>query len=269
MYVLRNVSIRSAEPLKVWTTKSNNMSTPKILIKDLFRRLGTADAILLAVSKMARKLSFGKVILRRYYVFLQPIDQIVVLPARRGRSINVRLIAADDPIVQDFPRPPSEIEDRFRSGSECIVAESDGLISGFFWLHYDRYDDPEANVRFQLHPHTVTNWDFDLYVSPEHRGGWTFAKLWSMAGGLLKDRGIHSSVSIVWFENENSISSHRRLGAFPLFSAFHLKFGHTILHIAGISPRFCLIRPNGKRPTFHIDTTSPTRKNFSRFRDRG
>ena len=250
-------------------TKSNNMSTPVLRIRDLFRRLGTADAVLHIIGKIAQKLSLDNILIRRYYVFLQTVDQIVILPNRRGRSVNVRLIESDDPIIHDFPRPELEIAERFRCGSECLVAEFEGKLSGFFWLHFEPYDDPEANVQFHLHPRSVAAWDFDMYVEPAHRGGWTFAKLWSCTGKLLRERSIQSSVSLVWYDNEVSITSHRRMGAFPIFSAYHLQIGRTVLHIAGTSPRMCLIRPCRKKPTFHFDTSVPTCKSFSRFRDQG
>ena len=177
----------------------------------------------------------------------------------------MRRVDSTDAIVAAFPRPSAEVAARFAAGSQCLVAEIDGKLAGFLWLHFEPYDDPEAGVRFVPQPRGATAWDFDVYVEPTQRVSFTFSKLWSKAGAYLHERGIRYSVSMVWAHNEDSIRAHLRLGAYPVGSAYHLAFGKRVVHIADAQPRLAVLRAAATRPEFDVQAEPPARKYYVRF----
>lgn len=234
-------------------------------IRGLFRRLGPADALTLGVSRVIYALTLRRVIVRRYYLFLQPLAAIPVLPTRRGASIAVRTIERDDAIVGAFPRPVDEVQARFSAGSECIVAEKNGQLAGFMWFATGSYYDPKAVTRFNLQPPRMSAWDFDVFVIPHLRGSFVFYKLWSYAAALLTSRGFTTSTSLVWAHNEESIRSHQRLGARPIASGFQIKAPKVAIHIWGSPPRVQLVRSTSQVPEIDIDTSAAAPRTYTRF----
>ena len=229
------------------------------------RRLGPTDCVLHCMARAAHVVSGGVITIRRYYLFSQPLAAIPTSPSHRGASIAVRRITQTDPAVGRIPRPARELVGRFASGSECLLAEMDGNVVGFLWLHFGAYDDPEAGVRFVPSPAGSTAWDFDVFVDPEHRAGFAFHRLWSEAAAWLRGRGIAHSVSLVWYNNDSSIRSHQRLGAFVVGSGLQIRLARWTFNFADRMPRVRILRAGVPRPAFDVAALPSARKRIARF----
>src|SRR5688572_7645710 len=229
------------------------------------RRLGPADCVLHCMARAAHVVSGGVVTIRRYYLFSQPLAAIPAGPSHRGTSIAVRRLTPTDPAVGRIPRPAPELVGRFAGGSECLLAERGGNVVGFLLLHFGAYDEPEAGVRFIPSPAGSTAWDYDVFVDPEHRAGFAFHRLWSEAAARLRSRGIAHSVSLVWYNNDSSIRSHQRLGAYVVGSGLQIRIARWTLHVADRVPRVRILRAGAPRPAFEVSALPSARKRLARF----
>jgi hypothetical protein len=236
---------------------------------DCLRRFGPADCLLHCMARAAHVVSRGVVTIRRYYLFSQPLAAIRPGASHRGASIAVRRVAPTDPAIARMPRPAAELAGRFAAGSECLLAEREGNMVGFLWLHFGAYEDPEAGVYFVPSPSGSTAWDFDVFVAPEHRASYAFLRLWSEAASWLRSREIAHSVSLVWYNNDSSIRSHQRLGAFVVGSGLQIRLGRWTLHVADRAPRIWLLRPGVPRPAFEVSALPSARKRLARFSPAG
>jgi hypothetical protein len=229
------------------------------------RRIGFADAAVIAMSRLLVLLSAGRCEFIRFYVFCQPLAQQIFPQRRRPATIAVRRIEAGDAVLTQFPRPAEQIAQRFADGSQCFVAESDGGMLGFMWVHQGVFLDTEVGVRFQTRPQEQTCWDFDVFVSPANRGGLVFFRLWEGACAQLVAQGVRWSVSRVFAHNEDSIRSHARLGAKAIASAVQLRFGSRTVTMADRAPRFHISRGTRCAPLLVADVAAEPRKVYRRF----
>jgi GNAT superfamily N-acetyltransferase len=220
--------------------------------QDCLRRLGPVDCALYSIAKAAHAVSGGVVAIRRYYLFAQPLSAFPPRASHRGASIAVRRLTPTDAAIARMPRPAPELAGRFAAGSECLLAEREGKVIGFLWLHLGPYDDPETGVRFVPSPLGFTAWDFDVFVDPEHRASFALHRLWSEAAAWLRSRHVAHSVSLIWYNNDRSIRSHQRLGAFIVGSGLQIRVGRWTLHLADRAPRVRLLRPGAPRPAFEV-----------------
>ena len=76
-----------------------------------------------------------------------------------------------------------------------------------------------------------------LFVAPAHRGGMTFFRMWEAAAGHLAARGVRWSLSRVWSHNDDSLSSHARLGAYAIASVVCVSAGKFRIALADCAPR--------------------------------
>jgi hypothetical protein len=237
---------------------------PKSLrrLANLFEQRKTPDALLECVGRVLRAASGGRLGVQRYYLFSQPMEKLP-RPGRRGAAIDVRSLAANDPLLATLPRPPEETAARLTGGATCIVAQEGGALAGFLWLQAGDATDAESGVRFAPAPADATVWDFDVYIDPRHRGGLAFYRLWSQTGELLRARGVRHSVSLVWAHNDDSIRSHQRLGAFPIASGVQLSFGRRRLQIADRAPRLRLLSAQRVAPRYVVEASA--RRTYARF----
>jgi hypothetical protein len=230
----------------------------------LVQRMGLPDAIFELAGRALAACTFGRCTLRRYYVMAQPTGARPPVRAGRGASIVVRHVSLADDVTSRFPRPRAEVEERFASGSECLVAESGGELLGFMWLHFGAFLDPEVRVTFTPLPAAETSWDYDLYVAPASRTGFAFFRLWETADKYLVSRGVRWTVSRVWASNDESIRAHRRLGAFAIASASQLRIGGTTFTFADTSPSVQITR-NGRAAVAAVNAKVAPRPAFARF----
>lgn len=200
------------------------------------------------------KISKGQFRLYRYYFIAQPVARTPLLPAGRGKTIQVKPAYEHDEMIGQFPRPATVIRERFKQGARCLVALKEEQFIGFLWLLLGSYQEDEVRARYTPLPAGKAAWDFDVYVAPEFRVGLTFPRLWDTANQVLIENNILWSCSRVSAYNTGSLGAHARLGALSAGSAIFLRAGRWQVTLASISPYFHLSSHAGSFPEFRLKT---------------
>jgi hypothetical protein len=227
--------------------------------QELSRDLGWLNASLYAFKKLLLRGLRGRASFYKYYLVAQPVRRTPLLPAGRGRTIEVRLVDASDPVVRQFPRPGAVIRERFQQGAKCLVATKDGQFIGFLWLLFDTYIEDTVRASYSPQPSAQAVWDFDVYVEPRFRVGFAFLRLWDEANRILSDRGIEWSCSRISAFNPGSLGSHARLGNRTLGTAMFFCAGRWQLTCATVAPYIHLSTQAGSLPVFRLNTDSGVR----------
>lgn len=162
-----------------------------------------------------------------------------MLPPARGRSIEVRKLDKADPCLKALPVTPDLLESRRRNGNiVCFGAFKRGRLIGCHWLALESHDDEAMRVRFRGTGQGRARfvWDFDLYVVPEERIGFAFARIWDEVFEYLRQAGIDWSLSYVSPINQRSRKSHETLGSARIASLLILGVGKTEFVVSNIAP---------------------------------
>jgi hypothetical protein len=210
------------------------------------RELGAANAVFLALH---RALGCAGGALHRYRFVAQPVRSTPLLAAARGRSIEVRQVALDDPALQAMPLTREVIDRRGALGAVCFGAFKGGAMIGCLWLCFDRYEEDEVRCRFELRPEGRIAWDFDVYLQAEHRLGPGFARLWDAANAYMRERGVGWTMSRISSYNPQSLASHARLGAVSVGEGAFLCFGRVQVAFLSLPPYVYLSTGPASAPT--------------------
>jgi GNAT superfamily N-acetyltransferase len=194
------------------------------------------NALLWKAARAVSLLSGGNCRIQRYYFVAQPIPASALLAESPGRTISIRRVEVDDPLVAQFPRPREVIAARFQMGAACFAAEREGRFIGFAWIKEAEYREDEVRCRFVLEPATRAAWDFDVYIDPAFRFGRTFARLWDHVNQWLREHGYRWSLSRISAFNADSLAAHRRLGMRSIGSATFVCAGALQLTLIGQAP---------------------------------
>ncbi len=215
-------------------------------------RLGWGNGLLYVFARTLERVSRGRARLVRYVLVAQPIP-VDPKPACPPSARNpIRIVAPDDPLVAQFPRPPRIIERRFRCNATCFAAQSGERFAGFLWLARDAYDEDEVRCRYEMTRPELTAWDFDVFVAPDFRLGRTFARLWGAANTHLAGEGVRWSLSRISAFNPESLASHARLGLRTLHTATFLRVGPVQIAFIGAPPWFHLSLSPRSRPVLRL-----------------
>jgi hypothetical protein len=232
---------------------SNAIITCKRINKVLFQ-MGWFNTGLLILNRLFAKISRHNICIYKYYLIAQPVNSKSLLPPNRGKNIRIRLVNKEDPVIQLFPRPLSVIHDRFKQGAICLAAFKDEKFIGFIWLIFNHYQEDEVRARFIPLPTSRAAWDFDVYVDPEYRLGFTFLRLWDEANQLLIKNGIHWSCSRISAFNLNSLKSHAGLGTITLGQAIFFCVGSWQITLTSMYPYIHISFYFNSFPEFHLET---------------
>jgi len=219
------------------------------------RQLGCFNALLLAIARLTEWCSKGHWRLQRY-LFLAQVLPAAPLCAGRGRDIQIRLLTESAGVPQGCPRPAAVVQDRYRQGAQGLAAFRDNRLAGFLWFVFGAYQEDEVRAQFVL-PDSGCVWDFDVWVHPEERLGWTFRRLWEAARLLLRARGARWSCSRVSAFNAASLRAHAAIGTTPLGSAIFLNCGGWQWMLASMPPYLHLSRSADTVPRLHITVKEP------------
>ncbi len=211
-------------------------------VRATISELGLADGIIYGVGRVIEKWT-RRCVIFRYALIAQPVASKPRLPTRRGRDINVRLHASADQTLAETGLAPEVVRYRLNQGAICLAAFQKNIIVGCLWLCLGPYEEDEVRCRFEPTPEGRTSWDFGVYVSPSHRGGIVFARLWDEACNYLRTRGVTWTLSRIGSVNIASMTAHSRLGAKRLGSATFLCLGRWQL-MASNWPPYVHISPN-------------------------
>lgn len=207
--------------------------------------LGLASGTLYSINRLVQRLT-GRECLYRYIVVAQPVPDHALLGPRRGRSITVRQVAAGDPALAAMPLSADVLRCRFAQGAVCFGAFQDGEMIGCLWLCLGPYSEDE--VRCEFVPADDASWDFDVYIAPERRSGFAFARLWDEANTYLRQHNAGWSFSRISAFNPRSLASHGRMGARPIGTVTYLRFGSWQLLVSTLAPYVHLSTKRGGAP---------------------
>jgi len=230
-------------------------------ISRAIKELGFLDAVLYAIER-GLVASGGSARLYRYAFVAQPVPDGPLLPPRRGRSIDVRIVDARNPVLLKLELTSEVLDYRANLDSVCFAAFEDGEIIGCLWLCLGPYDEDEVRCRFTHLPHGATCWDYGIYVLPEKRSGFGFARLWDTANGFLRDRGVRWSLSRISPFNSASMASHKRLGIVRLGGAVFVRWRRWQLMASRMAPYLHASTDPARFP--HMTLYAPTEVPSSR-----
>jgi len=161
----------------------------------------------------------------RFYVVMQPVAQKPGIPGKRGKNIRVDRLNREDPALSTFVRVAEEIQERFDQGAVCFGAWRQDHLIAWIWLILGSYQDFNFHLRFVPTPAEKTCWDLDIFVEPEYRLGFAFARLWEEARAYLARHGVEWSASMISAFNTASLRSHKRLDSRIVGSVTILELG--------------------------------------------
>ena len=203
--------------------------------KALIAELGWCDAFIYVLDTVLHRITKRQCIWK-YYLFAQPVPASALLPAARGKSIEIISIPPDDPVITEVEHPKQVIDERYRQGAKCLGAFKANRLIGFLWFMIGPYNEDEVRCRFLPQPEGQAAWDFDVYLDPINRTGFAFARLWDEANAYLRRRGVMWTMSRISAFNLTSIRSHQKLDARKIGSALFLKAGGCQLMLSTLAP---------------------------------
>jgi hypothetical protein len=198
-------------------------------LRTVFQEFG-AWAPLYLLSRLCEGTPFG---VYAYRLVAQPVAAKPLLPPARGRTIEVRRMEPGDPAFAGLPLTPAVLKYRFDQGAICFGAFKGGQVIGCIWLCLGPYLEDEVRCRFVP---AAASWDFDVYLQPEYRVGFAFARLWDEANAFLRGRGLHWSISRISVLNTKSLAAHDKLGTRTLGSALFLRAGRLQAMLSSLPP---------------------------------
>ncbi|HEX2117129.1 MAG TPA: N-acetyltransferase [Alphaproteobacteria bacterium] len=180
-----------------------------------------------------------------YRLVAQPVAPRPMLPQARGRTIEVRRMEPGDPDFAGLPLTQAVLDYRFDQGAICFGAFKGGSVIGCIWLCLGPYFEDEVRCRFVP---VGASWDFDVYLRPEHRVGFAFARLWDEANAFLRGRGLHWSISRISVLNTKSLAAHDKLGIRTLGTAVFLRIGRFQAMLSSLPPFVACSASNAGAP---------------------
>lgn len=199
--------------------------------------MGTFNALLYGVHRMLSKMSGGRAGIERFIFVAQPVQDQPHIPPQKTTTSVVKQLLPGDALLAQCMRPNEVIAARFAQGAKCFAIVKDDQLQAAIWLIHGHYDEDVVRARFVLPLSGSAAWDFDVYVAPKYRLGFTFLRLWDAANAYLRDAGVSWSYSRITAFNLGSLASHNRLGARPFGSANFLTLGPIQIMISTLRPR--------------------------------
>lgn len=198
--------------------------------------MGTLNALLYGLHRVLSKVSGGRAGIERFIFVAQPVPGQSHIPAQKATTSVVKPLLPGDALLAQCMRPTGVIAARFAQGAKCLAVVKDDQLQAAIWLIHGHYDEDVVRARFVLPPSGTAAWDFDVYVAPKYRLGFTFLRLWDAANAYLRDAGVMWSYSRITAFNLGSLASHSRLGASPFGHATFLTLGPVQLMISTLRP---------------------------------
>jgi hypothetical protein len=218
-------------------------------VRQTWRELGWLNTLFYCIHRILAALGSSSR-LHRYYFVAQPIPEKPLLSPRRGGSVIVKPEAPEN--TDGLPLSQADIEARLKRGDKCFSAYVEDRVVGYLWLCFVPFDESEVRCRFVLLPRGKTAWDFDIFIRPEFRIGFVFARLWDSANQFLIGRGVSWTMSRISAFNAVSMVSHRSLGAQRLGSAIYLILGYWQFMLATVPPYLHLSMGPDRVPAVYV-----------------
>ncbi|MFC7335324.1 GNAT family N-acetyltransferase [Rhodocista pekingensis] len=201
----------------------------------MLAEFGVRDAVSYAVYRLLGR-SGGWLGFYRYVFHAQPVAAVPRVPPRRAAGLPVRRLSPGDPALAALGLDAAAQAHRFGQGAVCLAAFRGEEPLGCIWLCLGPFREDEVRCRFEPLPAGTACWDLGVFVRPEHRAGFAFARLWDAADAFLRERGVRWSVSRISAFNPASRRAHERLGARPVGTASFLCLGPVQLTVSSLRP---------------------------------
>ena len=198
--------------------------------------MGTLNALLYGLHRVLSIVSGGRAGIERFIFVAQPVPDQPHIPSEKKTTSVVKTLLPGDALLAQCMRPEAVIAARFAQGAKCLAIVKDDQLQAAIWLIHGHYDEDVVRARFVLPPSGTAAWDFDVYVAPKYRLGFTFLRLWDAANAYLREAGVMWSYSRITAFNLGSLASHSRLGASPFGNATFLTLGSVQLMISTLRP---------------------------------
>jgi hypothetical protein len=219
--------------------------------KPFVGRIGWFTRVLYAVAVVLRRFCpFFSI--EKYYLVAQPATEQKLLPEKWGKGISVERIDRYHPLISQLPRPRDEIARRFAGGALCFLATRQDRIIGHLWITQSAYREPYHRCEYRLQPPGRTAWDFDMWISPDDRIGFAFARLWDQCNSYLREQGVTWTCSRVSAFKPESLTAHQRLGMRVMHTLFYMGAGPVELLIADVAPFIALSFSPRKFPVIEL-----------------
>jgi hypothetical protein len=203
------------------------------------RALGFGTAVLYLLSRaFNRYCSFISV--GEYYIVARPTSSKRLLSEIRDKSILVLQITQDHPHIDALPRKRDEIARRFAGGAVCFLATRENRVTGHLWVTLSPYREPFHRCEFSPQPPGRSAWDFDMWIAPEERLGFTFARLWDECNSYLLAKNVNWTYSCVSAFNLSAIRAHQRMGMRKMHKLVFWAVGPVELMLANVAPYVAL-----------------------------
>jgi hypothetical protein len=204
--------------------------------RQLASNIGRWDAGLFFMARACARATGGRLRLKKFYLYAQPVATKELTPPRRGRSIDVQEATLGAIRTTDFGRPATVIEYRLKHQCRCLLAFKAERMVGFQWFSLQNYPEDEVRCLYELDPRDRCAWDFDIFVAPEARTLPTFLRLWDGCNDILRAAGIDLSLSRIDAFNSASRRSHGSLGARAIGWGLFILAGRLQVSVFSSSP---------------------------------
>ncbi len=141
--------------------------------------LGTVDALLYVVDRALRLLSGSRASLSHIYLMAQHVRNDPLLPNGRGSSIIIREATIDDVEREDWACGRDVARTRLGLGMVGLLATLHGRCIGYIWISLGVYQDELLPIELVPAPANTSAWSLDLFIHPDHRRSFAFARLWA------------------------------------------------------------------------------------------
>jgi len=205
-------------------------------LKKLWRDMGPLNAVLYLIHRVLSALTGGRASIERFIFVAQPVPVKPYISPSKATTSVIKTLLSGDALLTQCMRPPQVIAARFAQGATCLAIVKEEQLQAAIWLIHGHYDEDVVRARFMLPRSGTAAWDFDVYVAPAYRLGFTFLRLWDAANAYLREAGILWSYSRITAFNLGSLASHGRLGASPFGSATFLTLGPIQIMISSLRP---------------------------------
>lgn len=198
--------------------------------------MGTLNALLYVMHRVLSMVSGKRAGIERFIFVAQPVPDRPHIPPGKTTTAVVKTLLPGDALLAQCMRPAEVIAARFAQGAKCLALIKEDQLQAAIWLIHGHYDEDVVRARFVLPRSGTAAWDFDVYVAPKYRLGFTFLRLWDAANAYLRESGARWSYSRITAFNLGSLASHSRLGASPFGSATFLTLGPIQIMISTLRP---------------------------------
>jgi hypothetical protein len=194
-------------------------------LRDTVRQMGWGTALVYALDRLSRRLTLGRAGIHCYWICAQPVPTAALLPANRGRNVEVRDVESGSPDIERLPRATSVLQARFAQHGRCLTAHVGPQFAGFLWFNLGGYREDEVRCDYRWSPPGACAWDYDVFVAPQFRGSLVFARLWDEANRRFRELGVHWSLSRISAFKPDSLAAHSRLGIRRLGRVWFIEIG--------------------------------------------